>query len=223
MHTLHCQPARPLHSKHTRTLLDNTFSHFLFSDKILTCPVADTRTFSSSSSAFQRGSVWTRLYTLTRLRLNKEPALKQIRVAGLKDKQKRRRRRLMDAWMRGWGGLWPQPVPEKVRHDVRGWRDSGFGPLVMLRELCWRGRERREKEARARTETCARAHCWANLTAAAHNFQQLLHCCGQTSVGHEWWRSNASLELAQKSFVFVWYANHLPSYSRSACQVLPSP
>lgn len=51
---------------HTQTHTTDR-SHFLYLVKILTCLVADTHTFFSSSSAFQRGSVWTRLYTLTRL------------------------------------------------------------------------------------------------------------------------------------------------------------
>lgn len=44
----------------------NTISHFTCLEKTLTCHVADTHTFFSSSSAVQRGSVWTRLYTLIR-------------------------------------------------------------------------------------------------------------------------------------------------------------
>lgn len=63
----------PLISPHTHLAYTQQILRFPIFREILTCLAADTHTSSSSSSAFQRGSVWTRLYTLTRLRLNDKP------------------------------------------------------------------------------------------------------------------------------------------------------
>lgn len=77
-HTLSLSPlsppsTSPLISPHTHLAYTQQILRFPIFREILTCLAADTHTSSSSSSAFQRGSVWTRLYTLTRLRLNDKP------------------------------------------------------------------------------------------------------------------------------------------------------
>lgn len=66
-------PTPPPHLTSHTLGLHTTNSHISLFREILTCHAADTHTSSSSSWAFQRGSVWTRLYTLTRLRLNDKP------------------------------------------------------------------------------------------------------------------------------------------------------
>lgn len=59
---LHAQSSSPVYMhtfspSHCYGLTQNTISHFTCLEKTLTCHVADTHTFFSSSSAVQRGSV----------------------------------------------------------------------------------------------------------------------------------------------------------------------
>lgn len=207
LHWMHCPAHKLIVYMHTPTVsqhalsiahthLDNRFSHFLYLDKILTCPAADTRTFSSSSSAFQRGSVWTRLYTLTRLRLKNEPALQQIW-----DKQKRRRRlkdECEDEEEEEEEGSGP------TESQTRCARLTGFGIWTTsdaLWELCWRVRERRERG------TCAHRQRHARARTAGQIWRRplIISSSCSTAVGKLVLEmsdraQNASLELAQKSF-----------------------